>query len=91
MQMTSIESEKTRKTQEEGPSRTYKGNRPKDKGIRPADRELYAHLVKQVMSMGDREDLIARVRERITSGSYRPTSEEIIASMIHQVMVNRIK
>lgn len=57
---------------------------------RPTDWRLIARLVDEVMTMPDRDEVVADLKARIESGSYNPTGEEIADAMIRRAMADRI-
>lgn len=56
---------------------------------RPEDRPMIDRLVKQVLEMPDREDMIAELKARINGGEYNPTGDEIVDCMIRRAIADR--
>lgn len=59
--------------------------------VRQEDEELIQDLVKEVASMPDREEWIAELRSRIEAGTYKPTAEEIVDSMVRRSIVDNYR
>lgn len=57
--------------------------------------ERDAHLVKEmtrkVLDAPDREDMIASLKERIAAGTYNPSAEEIVDTMVRRAIADRMR
>jgi anti-sigma28 factor (negative regulator of flagellin synthesis) len=58
---------------------------------RAEDQEIVERVTQDVLAMGDREDRIAELREKIESGTYKPTAEEIVEAMVKRSIVDRVR
>lgn len=58
---------------------------------RKVDDELVQQITEQVLAMPDREDLINDLRNRIESGTYRPSGEDIVDAMIRRNIADRVR
>jgi len=58
---------------------------------READETLTAQVTQSVIQMGDREDMIADLKARIEAGTYNPSAEEIVDTMIRRSIADRIR
>jgi anti-sigma28 factor (negative regulator of flagellin synthesis) len=58
-----------------------------------AERDAYlvGEVTKQVLDMPDREDMIASLKERIEAGTYNPSSDEIVDTMIRRAIADRMR
>jgi anti-sigma28 factor (negative regulator of flagellin synthesis) len=58
---------------------------------READEKLAKQVTSDVLSMGDREDVIADLKARIEAGTYNPSGDEIADIMIRRSIADRIR
>jgi negative regulator of flagellin synthesis FlgM len=55
------------------------------------DKDLIRKVTKDVIAMGDREDMIAELKAKIEAGQYNPTSDEIVDAMIRRSIADRLR
>lgn len=58
--------------------------------IKLMDADLIAKVTAIVNAAPDREEMISDLKERIESGNYNPTGDEIIDTMIRRAIADRI-
>lgn len=62
-----------------------------DAVIRLTDAELIKKVTKSVNEMPDREEMIADLKARIEAGTYQPSGDEIVDTMIRRAIADRVK
>jgi anti-sigma28 factor (negative regulator of flagellin synthesis) len=55
------------------------------------DALLVKDLTKKVMDAPDREDMIASLKERIAAGTYNPSAEDIVDTMVRRAIADRMR
>ncbi|MEZ5163030.1 MAG: flagellar biosynthesis anti-sigma factor FlgM [Fimbriimonadaceae bacterium] len=62
-----------------------------DAVIRLTDADLIKQVTQSVNEMPDREEMIADLRARIEAGTYKPSGDEIVDTMIRRAIADRVK
>jgi negative regulator of flagellin synthesis FlgM len=55
------------------------------------DPKMVKAIVKKVMEMPDREDMIADLKARIEAGTYNPSGDEIAEAMIRRAIADKVR
>ncbi len=55
------------------------------------DALLVRDITKKVLDAPDREDMIASLKERIAAGTYNPSAEEIVDTMVRRAIADRMR
>lgn len=55
------------------------------------DALLVKDLTKKVMDAPDREDMISSLKERIAAGTYNPSAEDIVDTMVRRAIADRMR
>ena len=56
-----------------------------------ADQDLIRKVKADVMSMSDREEMVADLKARVEAGTYNPTGDEIADTMIRRSIADRVR
>ena len=62
-----------------------------DAVIRLTDAELIKKVTQSLNEMPDREEMIADLKARIEAGTYQPSGDEIVDTMIRRAIADRVK
>ncbi|MCB0826778.1 MAG: flagellar biosynthesis anti-sigma factor FlgM [Armatimonadetes bacterium] len=73
--------------QEEAPN----AEKVDDAVIRLTDADLIKQVTQSVNEMPDREEMIADLKARIEAGTYKPSGDEIVDTMIRRAIADRVK
>jgi anti-sigma28 factor (negative regulator of flagellin synthesis) len=59
--------------------------------VREEDQALVDKIREEVISMSDRDEMIAELKARIEAGTYNPSAEEIVDGMVRRSIADRIR
>ncbi len=60
-------------------------------GYRESNGDVISRLTKRILTMPEREELVAQLKARIEAGEYNPTGEEIAEAMLRRAVADEYK